>query len=50
MTPNRDLFQKYFADLKRVCEAEDTIVEWFNEEYVRVNSLKNHIKRKLDVK
>ena len=50
LTPQRDLFQKYFADLKRVCEVEDTVVEWFNEEYVRVNSLKSHIKRKLDIK
>ena len=29
LTPNRDLFAKYFADLKRVCEVEDTVVEWF---------------------
>ena len=49
MTPNRDLFQKYFADLKRVCEVEDTIVEWFNEEYVSTFSLKSHIKRGIDI-
>ena len=35
LTPNRNLFQKYFADLKRVCEAEDTVVEWFLEPYAR---------------
>ena len=50
LTPNRDLFQKYFADLKRVCEVEDTVVEWFKESYVRVNSLKRHIKRQVDLK
>jgi hypothetical protein len=45
MTPNRNLFAKYFADLKRVCEAEDTIVEWFLEPYAREKSLTQHIKR-----
>ncbi len=50
LTPNRDLFQKYFADLKRVCEAEDTIIEWFLEPYVRDYSLRSHIKRRLDVR
>ena len=49
LTPQRDLYQKYFADLKRVCEVEDTVVEWFQESYVKVNSLKSHIKRKLDL-
>ena len=29
MTPDRNKFQKYFADLKRVCEVEDTVIEWF---------------------
>ena len=29
MTPDRDKLEKYFADLKRVCEVEDTVVEWF---------------------
>ena len=50
LTPDRDMFRKYFADLKRVCEAEDTVVEWFNEPYARTNSLKSHIKRRVDLK
>lgn len=50
LTPDRDMYRKYFADLKRVCEAEDTIVEWFYEPYARTNSLKSHIKRRLDAK
>lgn len=49
LTPNRDLYQKYFADLKRVCEVEDTIIEWFNEQYVKVRSLRSHIIRKIDI-
>jgi len=40
LTPNRDMFAKYFADLKRVCEVEDTVVEWFNEPYVKTKSLR----------
>lgn len=40
LTPNRDLFGKYFADLKRVCEVEDTVVEWFEKDYIKVKSLK----------
>jgi hypothetical protein len=31
MTPDRNKFEKYFADLKRVCEVEDTVVEWFEK-------------------
>eukprot|EP00347_Sterkiella_histriomuscorum_P020090 403339144 len=48
LTPNRDLFAKYFADLKRVCEVEDTVLEWFNEPYARTHSLRSHIKRIFD--
>ena len=48
LTPNRDLFAKYFADLKRVCEVEDTVGEWYTEPNVRTKSLKKHITRKLD--
>ena len=33
MTPDRNKFQKYFADLKRVCEVEDTVIEWFDKEH-----------------
>jgi hypothetical protein len=40
LTANRNLYQKYFADQQRVCEVEDTIVEWFDEKQVRLNSLK----------
>jgi hypothetical protein len=29
MTPDRDKLQKYFADLSRVCDVEDTVIEWF---------------------
>ncbi len=46
LTPNRDLFAKYFADLKRVCEVEDTVLEWYDEAYVKVKSLKQHIVRR----
>jgi len=49
MGPQRDLFQKYFADLNRVCEVEDTVVEWFLEEYARAFSLRQHIQRKVDL-
>lgn len=30
LTQDRDMKQKYFADLRRVCEVEDTVVEWFD--------------------
>jgi len=30
LTAERDTFQKYFADLNRVCEVEDTVTEWFS--------------------
>jgi hypothetical protein len=33
LTPNRDMGKKYFADLRRVCEVEDTVVEWFDYEH-----------------
>jgi len=31
MTPDRNKFQKYFADLSRVCDVEDTVNEWFDK-------------------
>lgn len=49
LTPNRDLFAKYFADLKRVCEVEDTVLEWYDEAYVKVKSLRQHIVRHPDI-
>ena len=30
MLPNRDMYIKYFADLRRVCELEDAVVEWYS--------------------
>lgn len=30
MTPDRNKLQKYFADLSRVCDVEDTVCEWFD--------------------
>ena len=33
MTPDRNKLQKYFADLKRVCEVEDTVIEWFDKQH-----------------
>ena len=33
MGPDRNRFQKYFADLQRVCEVEDTVIEWFDKQY-----------------
>jgi hypothetical protein len=48
LTPNRDLFAKYFADLKRVCEVEDTVGEWYTEPNIKNRSLKQHITRKID--
>ena len=38
--------RKYFADLERVCEVEDTVVEWFDYEYLQN---KAHLKRVLDI-
>lgn len=51
MTPDRNRLQKYFADLKRVCEMEDTVVEWFDKEVYKqicMNSMKAHIVRQID--
>ena len=48
MTPDRNKFQKYFADLKRVCEVEDTVIEWFDKQHhvqICQESLKDHIRR-----
>lgn len=33
MGPDRNKLQKYFADLSRVCDLEDTICEWFGKEH-----------------
>ena len=51
MTPDRNKFEKYFADLKRVCEVEDTVVEWFERsvhQQICQKSLKDHLKRQID--
>ena len=51
MTPDRNKFEKYFADLKRVCEVEDTVVEWFDKsvhEQICQKSLTDHLKRQID--
>ena len=51
MTPDRNKQQKYFADLKRVCEVEDTVVEWFDKEHyesIAQESLKSHLRRQID--
>jgi len=48
MTPDRDRFAKYFADLKRVCDVEDTVIEWFQKsihERICQESLMSHIRR-----
>lgn len=48
MTPDRNKFQKYFADLKRVCEVEDYVVEWFEKEHyeaICTSALKDHLRR-----
>jgi hypothetical protein len=47
MTPDRNKLQKYFADLSRVCDIEDTVCEWFDKKYyesICQASLKTHIK------
>jgi len=51
MTPDRNKYQKYFADLKRVCEVEDTVIEWFGQDFIAQvcqDSLTKHIQRKID--
>lgn len=51
MTPDRNKFEKYFADLKRVCEVEDTVVEWFDKsvhQQICQQSLTDHLKRQID--
>jgi hypothetical protein len=51
LTPDRNRLQKYFADLKRVCEMEDTVVEWFDKDVypqICMNSMKAHIVRQID--
>lgn len=51
MTPERDKLVKYFADLGRVCELEDTVVEWFEMENllkVASDALKDHRTRQID--
>jgi hypothetical protein len=30
ITPERNKYQKYFADLSRVCEVEEAVEEWFD--------------------
>lgn len=45
LTPNRDMLEKYFADLSRVCEVEDTVVEWFD--YDAAISMFSH--RQIDI-
>lgn len=47
MTPDRNKLQKYFADLSRVCDIEDTVNEWFDKQYyerICTDSLKKHVK------
>jgi len=47
MRPDRNKLQKYFADLSRVCDVEDTVCEWFDKTYyetVATDCLKMHVK------
>lgn len=51
MTPNRNKYEKYFADLKRVCDVEDTVVEWYDTTVHRdicQKSLTDHLSRHID--
>ncbi len=41
--------QQYFADLNRVCDVEDAVVEWFDVNFVMTQSLAMHIRRKVDL-
>ena len=49
LTPSRDMNQQYFADLRRVCEVEDSITEWFDFNYITASSLSDHILRHPDL-
>lgn len=49
LTPIRDMNQQYFADLNRVCDVEDAVVEWFDLAYVQTQSLAMHILRRVDL-
>lgn len=49
LTPDRDMNQQFFADLSRVCEVEDSVVEWFDKEYVMTKALATHIRRSPDL-
>ena len=51
MTPERNKLQKYFADLSRVCDVEDTVNEWFDKKFymqVGTECLKMHVKHQID--
>ena len=48
LQPQRDMLAKYFADLRRVCEVEDTVSEWFLQPYVTAPSLSSHVKRRFN--
>lgn len=51
LTPDRNKYQKYFADLGRVCEIEDSVIEWYNYEVldeICSRSLTDHLKRQVD--
>ena len=51
MGPDRNKLQKYFADLSRVCDLEDTICEWFGKDYyekVSTEALQSHIRHQID--
>lgn len=45
LTPDRNKLVKYFADLARVCELEESITEWFEKEHMKnvcTNALRDH--------
>ena len=33
MTPTTNRAQKIYADLNRICEIEDAVVEWYEQQY-----------------